>query len=343
VNPLNRITFGRQVALLILLLPAQNLLQGPASAFRIEIGRNAAKEALPVTSLPCESPGWFPADFGLKDHTVFWYDGSYYIASIYLGSDGYEDRFAYAASPDLCQWQDLGGILQDRPAGGWDGFRIWAPFVHEENGVYYLFYTAVTRSFAQSIMLATSTNPADPDSWTREGVVFQPSHPGSVWAGFDAWSDCRDPTVIAFGAGYMMYYTGLDTAGGIVGLATAPSLTGPWTDWGAVLTEAGSMLESATLATHDDLYYLFYHAVGGANSGEFYRYGPTPGGPWSEAYPFRPGWAHEVWTEHDTSWYTSFLTDYSITIRHLTWDGFYEPPRPFIGEEVYRVFLPEVQ
>ena len=28
---------------------------------------------------PCQTPGWFPTDFRLKDHSVFWYEGSYYI------------------------------------------------------------------------------------------------------------------------------------------------------------------------------------------------------------------------------------------------------------------------
>jgi hypothetical protein len=340
---LDRSRIGRQFSLVALLLLGASLLAAPASSAWVEPEWSREGETSPASLFPCESPGWFPADFRLKDHTVFWYGGSYYIASIYLGSDGYEDRFAYAASPDLCQWQDLGGILHDRPVDGWDGFRIWAPYVLEENGVFYMFYTGVTQSFAQSIMLATSTNPADPSSWIRQGVVFQPSHLGSIWSGFDTWSDCRDPTVIRVGTTYLMYYTGLDMTGSIVGLATAPSLTGPWTDWGAVLTDPESMFESSALAAYGDLYYLFYHAVGGATSGEFYRYGPTPGGPWSRPYPFRPGWAHEIWIGHDASWYTSFLTDYSITIRNLTWDGFYEPPRPLIGDEVYRVFLPWVQ
>lgn len=293
-------------------------------------------------SPPCEQPGWFPDGFGLKDHTVFWHDGSYYIASIYLGNDGYEDQFAYAASPDLCQWSDLGGILEERPSGDWDEFRIWAPFVYNEDGVYYMFYTGVTHAFAQSIMLAISTDPSDPDSWERQGVAFQPTHHGSIWGGFDTQSDCRDPTVVKIGDLYHLYYTGLDTTGGIVGLATASSPSGPWTDWGEIVTTPTYMPESPTIVFHAGLYYLFYNDAGEAGLSEVYRYGPTPAGPWSETYAFRPGWAHEVWIGQDEELYTSFLTDYTITIRRLTWDDFYYPPHPFVGEAVYRLFVPLV-
>lgn len=327
----------------------------------------AAFAAPAGNSAPCDQPGWFPDGFGLKDHTVFWFDGLYYIAAIYLESDTLGGKwFAYAASPDLCHWNDLGGILKERPPGSWDQALIWAPYVHEEDGVYYMFYTGVTSAFAQSIMLATSTNPADPNSWERQGVVFQPTHAGSVWGGFDTWSDCRDPTVVKVGNLYFLYYTGLDNDGGIVGLATASSPLGPWADQGAIVTSQGSMPESPTLTFHNGLYYLLYNDVSGAGLGEafrygprpagwdriydgrlvsaglgeVYRYGPTPAGPWSAVHPFGPGWAHEIWLGQDQASYTSFLTDYTVTIRPLNWDYFYDPPHPFIGEAVHRVFLP---
>jgi hypothetical protein len=334
-------TFQRTLILSLVVLLSRGSSFAPEVSASGNFPQKGARISVSV-SLPCERPGWFPDGFGLKDHTLFWYGGLYYIASIYLGQDGIEDRFAYAASPDLCQWNDLGGILMQRPFGDWDEYRIWAPYVFEEGGVYYMFYTGVTHAFAQSIMLATSLNPASPSSWERQGVAFQPTHSKSVWGGFDTWSDCRDPTVVKIENSYYMYYTGRDTDGGIVGLATASSLLGPWTDWGAVVTTSVSMPESPTMAVHDKLYYLFYNDAGEAGSGEVYHFGPTPAGPWSEAYAFRPGWAHEVWMGQDGMFYTSYLTDYTITIRRLTWDEFYEPPRPFIGEAVFHVLVPLV-
>jgi hypothetical protein len=300
----------------------------------------ATSRAAPETAPPCDRPGWFPEDFGLKDHTVFWHAGLYYIAAIYLAEEGREEQFAYGSSPDLCQWTDLGGILHERPAGEWDEFRIWAPYVFYEAGVYYLYYTGVTQAFAQSIMLATTANPADPGSWQRQGVVFQPSHEGSVWGGFDTWSDCRDPAVFKIGGLYHMYYTGLDLGGGIVGLATALGPAGPWTDWGPILTIPGAMPESPTLTHHAGLYYLFTTNSGGSMSGGVYHYGPTPAGPWSQAYQFRPGWAHELWTGQDGQDYASFLNSYAVNIRPLTWNEYHDPPRPFVGDTIHRLHVP---
>jgi hypothetical protein len=139
-----------------------------------------------------------------------------------------------------------------------------------------------------------------------------------------------------------MDYTGLDIGSGILGLATAASPAGPWTDQGAIVKTPGAMPESPTIAVYGDSTYLFYNHAGVNPMGEVFRYGPTPAGPWSDASPLRPGWAHEVWTGYDGKHYTSYLTDYSVTIQHLTWDDFYDPPHPFIGETIHRIFVPLV-
>ena len=283
---------------------------------------------------PCPQPGWFPTTFGLKDHHVFWYDGFYYLISIYISP---ETRFAYGRSSDLCTWEELTPVLPQRTPGNWDEAAIWAPFVYEESGVYYLYYTGVTHSIAQSIMLATSTDPSDPNSWQPQGVIFQPDHMSMVWEGFDTWSDCRDPTMVKIGDVYYLYYTGLDIGGGIVGVATATSPYGPWMDWGSILTLSQGMAESATLVHYGSSYYLVYHDTA---LGEHFRIGPGPTGPWTNAHPFTPGWAHEIWQDQDGAWYTSFLTNYKVKISSLTWDTFYQPPHPAIGGDVYHLTLP---
>jgi predicted GH43/DUF377 family glycosyl hydrolase len=348
-------SFG--IALLLLLFPldgraASRHLLSPAHPHLLDAFSNSAVG----DTFPCEQPGWFPNEFGLKDHTIFEYDGLHYLASIYLAETGNEQQFAYASSADLCEWTDLGGILGIRRPGGWDEYRIWAPFVYEEGGVYYMYYTGVTgvsglaepEPLAQSIMLATTGDPSDPGSWIERGVVFQPDHDGMIWGGFDTWSDCRDATVIRVGSQYYLYYTGLDydsdlrTSVGIIGLASSSSPLGPWLDQGAILKLAGAMPESPTVTVRDGVYYLFYNHAGAEVLGGMVRHGPTPAGPWTQASPFRPGWAHEVWTGRDGKPHTSYLEGYQVTIQQLTWDSFYKPPQPFIGEAVYRVFAPLV-
>jgi len=286
----------------------------------------------------CASPGWRPASFGLKDHTVFTYQNRYYLASIYVGLD---DRFAYGVSDDLCTWTTLDSALVQRPALPWNEMLIWAPDVVHENGVYYMFYTSVDETFTQRIALATSTDPADPASWQVDAnFVFTPSHAGTLW-NENAWADFRDPHVFQVGSLYYLLYTGRDTNGGIVGLATADALTGPWQDFGSILTLESGMPESPTMLQANGGFYLVYNRAGdGASSGEKYRFGPAPGGPWGEEQDFSWGWAHEIWRGLDGQTYVSYLTTYTVSIAPLIWNRRYAPPRPFVGRQLVEMFLP---
>ena len=83
-----------------------------------------------------------------------------------------------------------------------------------------MYYTGVNDDLTQSIMLATSTDPTDPEAWQPQGLIFQPTHSGTLWQEA-APADCRDPMVFKRDGQYYLLYTGLDEAGGIVGLATA--------------------------------------------------------------------------------------------------------------------------
>jgi hypothetical protein len=289
----------------------------------------------------CDHPGWFPAEFGLKDHHLFWHAGYYYLVSTYLPYDRppaqREDRFVYARSPDLCSWEILAPVLPDRQPGTWDEKAVWAPFVMEEAGVYYLYFTGVTAAGTQRILLATTTDPAAPSSWEIQEMYFQPDHAGALWVD-GAWADCRDPTVIKVDGLYYLYYAGRDQAGGIIGLATAPTPSGPWTDQGSLIPPlANATPESPTLARHEDIYYLFYNLAG---EGGYFRSGTSPTGPWQDPLPFRPGWAHEIWQSPGQGWLTSYLTGYTVSIAPLTWAGYAQPPHPFIGLIRSRLLLP---
>lgn len=287
----------------------------------------------------CTPKGWAAEDGRLKDHAIFVYQDAYYLVSTYLSTEHYEDRFAYARSADLCTWENLGPVLTERTEGAWDEWRIWAPFVIEEAGLFYMFYTGVTSGVTQSVMVATSENPADPASWQPRGMVFQPAHPGMVWPGRGKWSDARDPHVIKADGRFYLLYTGRDEDGGIVGVATAPSLLGPWHDWGATLKVPGALLESPGIFERDGWYYLVLNRVLDG-SGPEVRVGPTPGGPWSAPRPLRPGWAHEFWLGLDGTWMTSYLTSYTVTVQPVAWDDLTTPPWPVIGERIWHLWLP---
>ncbi len=292
---------------------------------------------------PCENPGWRPPGLYLKDHTIFRYDGAYYLASIWIDPTQWEDRekrFAYARSTDLCNWEDLGPILAERHPGAWDEFRVWAPHVIEENGTYYLFYTGVTKDITQTIMVSISTNPADPASWSSPAYAFQPHHKGMRWE-VGAWADARDPMVIKVGERYFMYYTGSDEGGGIVGVATANDLRGPWADMGSVLPDPDSVLESPGVFEYDGRYYLFYHRTSRPNRAVV-RTGASPIGPWSAEIPILPGWAHEFWTTSEGDWMSSYLTSYDVSIAPVYWDTSVTPPQPRLSAGFSQVWIPIV-
>jgi predicted GH43/DUF377 family glycosyl hydrolase len=285
----------------------------------------------------CDRMGWFPTDFGLKDHSVFWYDGYYYLVSNNIPD---ESKFAYGRSSDLCDWEDLGPILTERIPGTEDEAAVWAPFVWEEDGVFYMTYTGVSKGITQSIMLAISIDPSNPDSWQPHGLIFQPNHSGMVYQP-GSWADCRDPMVLKIEEMYYLFYTGLDIGGGIVGMATAKSPFGLWQDWGSIIPPLpdNAMAESAIVVRFDENYYLFYHDT---SLGEVYRIGASQSGPWGSAQTFIPGWAHELWRAPGGQWHTSYLLDYSVTISPLTWDQHFYPARPFIGSSVYHTLIPAV-
>lgn len=310
-------------ALLIFLLPMVPLTTG--------IFHN------PDMQRECNPLGWFPDDFGLKDHSVFWHQGYYYLVSIYLPG---EDKFAYGRSSNLCDWEDLSPILAERVPGSWDSKAIWAPFVIEDMGVYYMYYTGVSKGVTQSIMLATTDDPADPLSWVPQGMIFQPNHPGMIWKAGE-WADCRDPFVMKIGGIYYLLYSGRDQDGGIIGLATSRYPAGPWIDWGAIISPLpdDAMAESPNVAVYKSNYYLFYNHTG---QGEKVRMGASLAGPWTSERGFSPGWAHEIWQSLDEDWFTSYLTNYTITISPLTWDEFFNPAEPFIGSEVTHQLLPAI-
>jgi len=292
------------------------------------------------TTPPCKNPGWFPTDFGLKDHHIFWHDSYYYLISIYVPPDDnspfVHDRFAYARSKDLCEWKQLPFVLPKRIHGKWDEQAIWAPFVYYENGIYYLYYTGVTEDETQSILLATSNDPSDPSSWQPQEMVFQPDHLGMVWEE-GGWADCRDPAVVKIEDIYYLFYTGRDTEGAIIGLATAANPAGFWEDQGRILDpEINVMLESPTLVRFGNFFYLYYNL---SRVGEHYRIGESPTGPWGEPIPFQPGWAHEIWQDPRGNWFTSYLTDYTEMIRPLIWDTFKHPPNPIV-EDTSKISFP---
>jgi hypothetical protein len=289
------------------------------------------------------------ANARVKDHTLFAYQDAFYLVTMVETTQAKQqeergsETLACARTEDFCTWDYLGVALRTGEEGTADETALWAPYVVQEGETSYLFYTGVNRHFAQSIMLATSTTPDDPRSWSRRGVVFRPHHEGMIYAGEESWSDARDPMVLPYEGRYYLYYTGRDIAGGIVGVAMAESLEGPWRDLGAVLrTSHEVMPESPFVVEAHGFFYLFYNA---AHIGEQWVWGPSPFGPWQPPPTDEgPGWAYDFLFTGVT-WLASFVMGDGrhIGFAPVFWDTSHDPPRPFARQNVEasrKVFLP---
>lgn len=301
----------------------------------------------PSSDMTCSS-SWSLPQVRLKDHALFAYQDSFYIVSIKIDLPAKDDRgeytFAYARTNDFCTWEYLGTALTFGAEGDADESYIWAPHVIEENHTFFMFYTGVNRHISQSIMVATSFNPADPTSWVKQGVVFRPNHPGMVYAGAEHWSDARDPMVLKYNQRYYLYYTGRDVTGGIVGVAMADALVGPWHDLGAVVRLPATLMpESPFVVAYNNFFYLYYNAAGDTQhplSGPQWQWAPSPFGPWQPPTKETLGWGHDFFYT-GTEWLASYLigSGEAIGIKQVQWDTTQSPPRPMIG---YTVFLPFV-
>lgn len=276
----------------------------------------------------------------LKDHSLFSYAGAYYLLSIRIDlpepPDGRGERsFVLARSSDLCTWQVLGDALT---AAAPDEAYLWAPHVLQFGETWHMYYTSVDSGIAQTIRLATASDPAALDGWTRQPMLFQPDHPSAVYPGAGAWSDARDPMVLPYAGRYLLYYTGRDTSGGIIGVADSRSPAGAWRDLGAVLrAEAGVVPESPFVLAHGDYYYLIYNASG-ANE-QRWHWSISPFGPWQAGGTLAYGWAHDFW-QSEEGWLVSYVVGNGAAIRveRLGWVAG-DPPAPQIGS---RVLLPLV-
>lgn len=290
---------------------------------------------------PCRAPLALPA-VKLKDHSLFAFAGWYYLVSIRIDLPAADERgelrFAYARTRDFCAWEELASPLGHGAPGEPDEAYVWAPHVIQVGDTFYMYYTGVNRQIAQTIMLATSTNPADPQSWQKRGAVFRPHHPDAVYPGPASWSDCRDPMVLAYGGRYYLYYTGANRSGPIVGVAQADDPAGPWRDLGAVYqaAEPGLVPESPYVVAEGGQFYLFYNASGGAGRGPRWRWAVSPFGPWQPSAPAVIGWAHDFYRA-DSGWLVSYLIGdgAAIGVDQVRWRRAGGLATPQIGARLY--------
>lgn len=182
---------------------------------------------------------------------------------------GSEVSFGHAVSANLRTWQQADDVLSIAPQSRHEPHHLFAPFVCEKDGAYFLFYAGINQTLKiESMCLAGSD---DLYHWEKHAFnpVFRPSR---NWAEYSpnsgVWGCCRDAHVMAHpGYGHILYYvTWIKGTRGrrvALGAAVSDNLVS-WQDAGPVLirdSAAGystTSMESPCVLARDGRYFLFY-------------------------------------------------------------------------------------
>lgn len=326
--------------------PVAIALDASAQYIGIRSSAGTAGAPLILNEFLAFQAGWRPQrdgkDLRLQDFCFFRHKGWTYIAS--MMKDFCHQGITLARSRDLIHWKPLGIAVDTRTPE--DKSMLWAPHVVEHAGKFHMFYTGVTEpqkgQWNQKILVATTEDPDNAKQWQRNTQVkfvvdgkveswFRPSHAGHVWSE-TTWADCRDPMVYhdEKTKTWYMFYSGTDTTGGIVGVATAPDILGPWEDRGPVLCVNRGVPESAFVVPDPKGGYVMVvnHSTpdrkdGGIKVARATSLAPENGKPSfgnielleHSATPGLGGWAHEFAVQREGTVLAAYLTGYWINFQ----------------------------
>ena len=131
-------------------------------------------------------------------------------------------------------------VLEAGTTGEWDEGGVFLPFITEQNGTIYLFYSGSTELGIEAGYLGYATS-TDGYNFTKspDNPIFGPD--GS---GFDAWS-INESILLYENSSWILYYNGDASSSGYgpgtgIGKATAPYLSGPWDRLDDPILETGS-------------------------------------------------------------------------------------------------------
>src|SRR5690349_1109640 len=120
--------------------PIQSMSRGlKALAPGLALAAQLALPAVRGAALMLAPPPYRPKDFTLvKKDGVF---HMFYIRrNVTVPLPQSESDFGHAISTNLYSWTQLPPVMHARD-GAWDNRHVWAPYIVERDGVYYMFYT----------------------------------------------------------------------------------------------------------------------------------------------------------------------------------------------------------
>lgn len=192
----------------------------------------------------------------INDHTIVrGHDGTWHLFGITHEEPANpedEDNFAHATASSLKgPWTKRPFALSVDP-GYYNETHLWAPYVLEHHGTYYMFYNGGGDDHTKyAISLATSK---DLYHWTRlrSGPLFRDGY------------DARDPYVMRLGGKWVMTYTANSSPSGgnhIVAYRTSGDLI-HWSGRRVAYTDPetgtwGGSTESSFVVRHGGFWYLF--------------------------------------------------------------------------------------
>ncbi|WP_407428193.1 glycoside hydrolase family 43 protein [Arcticibacter sp.] len=226
------------------------------------------------------------------DPTVFYHQGIYYL---YGTNDVNADNgiLVYTSS-DTKNWSPKGYALRKGDAFGDIGF--WAPHVWEDNGKFYMAYTA-----NEKIAIAESSKPSGPFRQTAKTALS--SSYGQIDPFIFIDEDGKKYLYhVRLGGGNRIWVAEMtaDYSAMVAGTNVECITATPGT-WEHVNASAGRVAEGPTVIKDQGLYYLFYsandfrhkdYAVG-------YAVSQSPSGPWTR-YTGNPI-IHQSVTDHNGS------------------------------------------
>ncbi len=207
--------------------------------------------------------GYAPRGFYLKDFCLFHKDDTFHLFHI-AGTPGVtcclpgnELWFGHAATKDFIKWQTFEPCFYIDPSG-WDNGHVFAPYVLEKDGWYWMFYTGVSIDNTQRIGAAVSE---DLFSWERVkgNPLIRPEKYGWAFCPASGGAACRDPHIFLSGEKYNIYYTAVTKEGkSCIARAESTDLIN-WTDKGpAYISGQAAHCESSNVQEHNGKYLLFF-------------------------------------------------------------------------------------
>lgn len=205
---------------------------------------------------------------------------------------GYEEGPAVIGlcwSRDLLHWEIGDIILRPEDGADWERGGLYKPCLLEEQGTYYLFYNAKTKTrpksegggWREQTGMATS---ADLQTWKRyEGSPVIRNGP----AGSPDERFASDPCVVTDGGNWLLFYFGLDARGKARDLMAVGRDPYHFTKSGRILIDVGppgtvdsTYAHKPSVITQGKVLYHFYCAVSGRYPNEVRGISVARSRPW---------------------------------------------------------------